>query len=360
MRVIDVAVTIVEVPQRAPLAPYRSHLRSSSTTQSAIVRVDTDAGLTGWGELNTNFLPDISARRMEHEGCSWLIGRDPQNIVRFHLECPFESRLKSGIELALWDICGKAAGLPVAVLLGGILRERIEVAACMGIQPYERAKEMAVWYVEQGFGTLKTKAGSDMQEDFHMVRGIRDSVGDKLKLRIDPNRAYSPEQALRLARRLEPFDLEYFEQPIPAEPLTDATWLRRQTHVPIALNESVIGPASVLEILEADAAAFILPDTHIAGGILPCVTIGRICEAAGIPCIMHCGHDLGPKTAAMLHVAAACSAYSLANDTTYYGLEDDVITERFVIERGTIRVPTRPGLGIEGDPERLTRYKVDC
>lgn len=360
MRVTAVDVTVVEVPQCAPLSPYRSHLRSSSTTQSAIVRVDTDAGITGWGEHNTNFLPDISARRMEHLARSWLIGRDPQNITRYHQECPFESRLKSSIELALWDICGKASSLPVAVLLGGILRARVEVAACMGIQSYERAKDMAAWYVESGFGTLKMKAGSDMQEDFDMVRGIRDAVGSKLKLRVDPNRAYSPQQALELARRLEPFDLEYFEQPISAEPLTDATWLRSQTRVPIALNESVIGPASVLDILRVDAAAFLLPDTHTAGGILPCVTIGRICEAAGIPCIMHCGHDLGPKTAAMLHVAAACPAYSLANDTTYYGLEDDIITERFSIERGTIEVPKRPGLGIECDPERIARYKVDC
>src|SRR5262245_58916951 len=360
MRVTMVTVMVVEVPQRAPLAPYRSHLRASSTTQSAIIRVDTDAGITGWGEHNINFLPNISARRMEQDAGAWLIGRDPQNIARFHRECPFESRLKLGIELALWDICGKAVGLPVAVLLGGVLRQRVEVAACMGIQSYERAKEMATWYVEQGFSTLKTKAGSDMHEDLEMVRGVRDAVGDRLKLRIDPNRAYSPQQALELASQLEPYNLQYFEQPISAEPLTDATWLRRQTRTPIALNESVIGPASVLEILQADAAAFILPDTHIAGGILPCVTIGRICEAAGIPCIMHCGHDLGPKTAAMLHVAAACPAYSLANDTTYYGLEDDIITERFQIERGTIAVPGQPGLGIECDSERLTRYKVDC
>ncbi|MBW8884801.1 MAG: mandelate racemase/muconate lactonizing enzyme family protein, partial [Planctomycetia bacterium] len=279
-------VTVVEVPQLPPLAPYRSHIRSSSTTQSAIVCVETDEGITGWGEHNVNFLPDISARRME-QAAQWAIGRDPQNLARFHVECPLESRLKSGIELALWDICGKAIGLPVAALLGGILRHRVEVAACMGIQSYERAKEMAAWYVEQGFGTLKTKAGADMREDLEMVRGIRDAVGDKLKLRIDPNRAYSPQQALELARQLEQYDLQYLEQPIPAEPLNDATWLRRQTCTPIALNESVIGPASVLEILQADAAAFILPDTHIAGGILPCVTIGRICEAAGIPCIMH-------------------------------------------------------------------------
>jgi L-alanine-DL-glutamate epimerase-like enolase superfamily enzyme len=359
MRVTGVAVTVVEVPQTAPLAPYRSHLRSSSKTQSAITRVETDEGITGWGEHNINFLPDLSGRRMT-KVAQWLVGREAQNIARFHEECPLETRLKSGLELALWDIRGKAAGLPVAKLLGGILRERVEVAACMGIQSYERAKEMAAWYIEQGFGTLKTKAGTDMREDLEMVRGVRDAVGDRLKLRIDPNRAYTLQQALELARQLEQYDLEYFEQPIAAEPLSDAAWLRRQTRVPIALNESVVGPASVIEILRADAAAFILPDTHIAGGIWPCVAIGQICHAAGIPCIMHCGHDLGPKTAAMLHVAAACPAYSLANDTTYYGLEDDIIKERLTIERGTMAVPQTPGLGVEGDPERIARYKVEC
>jgi len=360
MRVTNVLVTIVEVPQTAPLAPYRSHVRSSSTTQSAIVQVDTDAGLTGWGEHNVNFLPNLSARRMQREAGDWLIGRDPQNLAAFHRDCPLETRLKSGVELALWDIFGKAAGLPVAGLLGGVIRPRVEVAACMGIQSYERSRELAHWYVEMGFRALKTKAGADMTEDVEMVRGIRDAVGDKLKLRIDPNRAYSPEKAAELCRRLEQYDLEYLEQPIPAEPLSDATWLRHQTRVPIALNESVVGPSSVLAIIRADAAAFILPDTHIAGGIQPCVEIGHLCEAAGLPCIMHCGHDLGPKTAAMVHVAAACPAYSMANDTTYFGLVEDIITEPFQIKSGTIAVPDKPGLGIEVDLEKLRKYRVDC
>ena len=360
MRVNGVTVTIVEVPQTAPLAPYRSHLRSSSTTQSGIVRVATDEGLIGWGEYNVNFLPNLSGRRAEQQAQDWLIGRDPRNIAAFHRDCPLETRLKSGIELALWDILGKASGRSVAELLGGVIRPRVAVAACMGIQTYERAGEFARWYVEMGFSTLKTKAGADMHEDLEMVRGIRDAVGDRLKLRIDPNRAYSPAQAAELCRQLEPYQLEYLEQPIPAEPLSDATRLRQQTCVPIALNESVTDPASVMAILRADAAGFILPDTHIAGGILPCVKIGHVCEAAGVPCIMHCGHDLGPKTAAMLHVAAACPAYSLANDTTYYGLEDDVITEPFQIQSGTIAVPTKPGLGIEVDPDKLRKYRVDC
>src|SRR6266576_3597991 len=108
VRVTNVSINVVEVPQLPPLAPYRSHLRASSTTRSAIVRVDTDEEITGWGEHNINFLPDISARRMERQARAWLIGFDPQNINRFHCECPFESRLKSSVELALWDICGKA------------------------------------------------------------------------------------------------------------------------------------------------------------------------------------------------------------------------------------------------------------
>ncbi len=359
MRVSNVDVTVVEVPQVAPIAPYRSHVRSSSATTSAIVRVETDDGLTGWGEHNVNFLDGLSSDQMQTQAREWLLGKDPQNIVAFHRDCPLETRLKSGIELALWDICGKALGVPVAALLGGVVRQRVEVAACMGIQSYERAGEIASYYVEKGFGSLKTKAGSNIDEDVEMVRGVRDAVGGKLKLRIDPNRAYSPEQAAVLAKRLEPYDLEYLEQPIPADPLSDAKWLRSQSSVPIALNESVTDPASVLAILRADAAEFILPDTHIAGGILPCVTIGRICQAAGVPCIMHCGHDLGPKTAAMVHVAAAGEAYSLANDTTYYGLEDDVLVERLKIHDGSIAVSDKPGLGIECDPERIAKYRIE-
>lgn len=360
MKVTSVSVHVVEIPQIAPIAPYRSHVRSTSTTTSAIVCVHTDEGITGWGECNINFLPDNSARRMTAAAAEWLPGRDPLNIAEFHHTCPLETRLKSGIELALWDIRGKAAQMSVAELLGGVLRPRIEVAACMGIQNYSRAGEIATWCVEQGFSTLKTKAGADMDEDVEMVRGIRDAVGDRLHLRIDPNRAYSLEEAIQLCRRLEPFNLQYIEQPIPATPLAEARKLREATSVPVALNESVTDPASVLDILRHDAAEFILPDTHIAGGIQPCAAIGELCSAAGIPCIMHCGHDLGPKTAAMLHVAAACPAYSLGNDCTYYGLEDDVLTHPFPIADGSIAVPTSPGLGIEVDLSKLKQYSIDC
>ena len=359
MRIVRVQVTIVEIPQVWPIAPYRSHIRTSSTTRSAIVRVETDTGLVGWGEHNVNFLPGISARRQEAEASAWLVGRDPLNIIAYHRECPLETRLKSGVEMALWDLRGKAAGMPLAELLGGVVRPEVELAACMGIQSYERAGELARWYVAQGYTTLKAKAGADMEEDLEMVRGVREAVGNRIRLRIDPNRAYTPEQSAELARRLELYELEYLEQPLPAEPLPDAVWLRGQSRTPLALNESVTDAASAWEILKLDAAAFLLPDTPQAGGIWPCVQIGQLCEAAGVPAIMHCGHDLGPKTAAMLHVAASQPAYSLANDSTYYGLEDDVLTERLPILRGRMAMPAGPGLGVEVDPERLRRYSVE-
>ena len=360
MRVTQVQIAVVDVPQTSVVAPYRSRMRTSSSTRSGIAIVETDQGLAGCGEFNVNFLDGISARRMQRDAGEWLVGRDPLNINAFHSDCPLEARLKSGIEMALWDICGKQADQPLAVLLGGILRPEVDVAACMGIASYERAGEIAAYYVEQGFTALKTKAGADMREDLEMVRGIRDAVGDKLQLRIDPNCGYTREQSAELAQRLEEYELEYLEQPLPDAPLSDAAWLRTQTKTPIALNESVTKPASVIEIIKQDAADYILPDTHIAGGIQPCVDVGRICAAAGLPCIMHCGHDLGPKTAAMVHIAAAGSAYSLANDCTYYGLQDDVITKRLEINRGRIRVPDAPGLGVTIDPEKLERYRVDC
>jgi L-alanine-DL-glutamate epimerase-like enolase superfamily enzyme len=357
MLVQSADVWIVEIPQTQPLAPYRSHVRSSSTTKSGIVRLRTDAGLDGWGEFNLNFLPGLDVNRLNADA-QWIVGRDPLAITQFHLECPLENRLKSGIELATWDLAGKAANQPVAMLLGGIIRSEIELAACMGIQSYERAKELASYYVERGFTTLKTKAGSDADEDYEMARGVYDAVGDKLHLRLDPNRAYSPQQAADLAQRLEPFNLQYFEQPIPADPLSEAHWLRQQTTTPIALNESVVEPDSVHEILCADAASHLLPDTHIAGGIWPCVKIGVLCEAAGIPAIMHCGHDLGLKTAAMVQVAAACPAYSLANDSSYYGLERDITVEPLPIDNGRIKVPKAAGLGVEGDLKLLEKYAV--
>jgi L-alanine-DL-glutamate epimerase-like enolase superfamily enzyme len=191
-----------------------------------------------------------------------------------------------------------------------------------------------------------------------MVRAIRDAVGDRLNLRIDPNTGYTPEVCLQLARDLEPYDLEYFEQPMPETLIDESARIRRQTRTPLALNESVTTLAVVRRLLESDAADYLLPDTYQCGGIRAVRLIADVAASANVPCIVHCAHDLGPKTAAMLHLAASTANFPLANDCTYYGLEDDVLVEPFVIKGGKLRVPDAPGLGIDVSLDKVRRYQL--
>ncbi|MGE3809779.1 MAG: mandelate racemase/muconate lactonizing enzyme family protein, partial [Gemmataceae bacterium] len=288
----------------------------------------------------------------------YVLGRDPFDIETVYAQNALGSYLTSGIEMAMWDIVGKATKQPLYKLLGGAVRKKIELAACMGIRPYDEAKAIAIQYAEMGFTTMKTKAGRKPEEDLEMVRGIRDGVGDRLELRIDPNQGYLPEVAFPLAKDLEKYNLQYFEQPMPMGLIADAARLRKQTVTPIALNESVTTPEIVLQILKLDAAAVLLPDTYQCAGLLGVKKVAVLAEAAGIPCVFHCAHDLGIKTAAMLHVVASCPAFSLANDCTYYGLEDDILVTKHVIQRGYMAVPEEPGLGVQVDEKKVEKYKV--
>src|SRR5262249_10800945 len=199
----------------------------------------------------------------------------------------------------------------------------------------------------------------DAQEDLEMVRSIRDGAGDRLKLRIDPNMGYSPEVAGQLARDLEKYHLEYLEQPMHSTLLAESARLRKRTSTPLALNESVTTTEVVFQILQLNAADVLLPDTYQCGGILAVKKQAALCEAAGVPCVFHCAHDLGLKTAAMLHVVASTPAFTLANDCTYYGLDDDIITPLHRVERGFMDVPEGPGLGVMVDEAKLKKYRVD-
>jgi L-alanine-DL-glutamate epimerase-like enolase superfamily enzyme len=288
-----------------------------------------------------------------------LAGWDPFDVERLYLESRIDDVfLLSGVEMAFWDLMGKATRQPLYKLLGGAVRSKeVELAACMGIQPHDRAGELARLYLEMGFSTLKTKAGRDAQEDLEMVRGVRDAVGDQLKLRIDANMGYNPQDAMDLAKDLEPYTLEYFEQPVPQYELAAAAEIRARTTTPVGLNESVTTLDVVLEIIGHGAADVLLPDTYQCGGILAVKKVAALAAAAGIPCVMHCAHDLGPKTAAMLHIVVSSPIFTLANDCTYYGLVDDITVTPFRVDRGRMRVPEGAGLGIDIDSAKLERFR---
>jgi L-alanine-DL-glutamate epimerase-like enolase superfamily enzyme len=358
MKITQLHALLVRIPQKPPIAPYQSRYRASSEKEALLVRLETDTGLVGWGETPVDWIGHSFTGAPEDQLRRQAVGRDPFDLEAWYAENTLGGHLASGVEMAMWDLIGHAVGQPLYKLLGGALRKRIELAACMGIRPYEEAKVIARGYLEQGFTTLKTKAGRRAEEDLDMVRGIRDGVGEKLKLRIDPNQGYAPEVAFPLARDLEKYHLEYFEQPMPQGLIADAARLRRRTTTPIALNESVTTPEVVLQILQLHAADVVLPDTYQCFGILGVKKVAALAEAAGVPCVFHCAHDLGLKTAAMLHVVASSPGFTLANDCTYYGLEDDIITPLHRIDRGHMDVPEGPGLGVVVDEKKVAKYRV--
>lgn len=359
MKISQLHAMRVSIPQKPPIAPYQSRYRATSAKEALLIRLETDTGLVGWGETPDDWLTKTYEGTPEDLLRKQAVGRDPFDIEGWYAENKLGSTfLASGVEMALWDLIGKATGQPLYRLLGGAVRKKIELAACMGIRPYAEAKEIARGYLEQGFTTLKTKAGRRAEEDLEMVRGIRDGVGDKLKLRIDPNQGYAPEVAFPLARDLEKYNLEYFEQPMPQAYIGESALLRRHTTTPIALNESVTTAQVSLQILQLHAADVLLPDTYQCGGILAVKKVATLCEAANVPCVFHCAHDLGLKTAAMLHVVASTPNFPLANDCTYYGLVDDILSPLHSIERGHMPVPEAPGLGVTVDEKKVAKYRI--
>lgn len=359
MRITSVDTFLVEIPQRYPIAPYQSRYRATRATQSLLVRLGTDAGRYGWGECPQRYLGAQLTGEEAHELRPRLMGRDATDWAALYADAGLDGTyVQSAVEMAMWDLLGQQCGQPLYRLLGGLYRERIELAACMGIRPPHEAADIARQYVQQGFTTLKTKAGRALEEDLAQVRAIRDAVGDRLQLRIDPNTGYSPEVCLELARALEPYELQYLEQPMAADRIADSARIRKLTRTPLALNESVTTLSAVREILHQQAADVLLPDTHQCGGIWAVKVVAEMAASAGVPCVMHCSHDLGPKTAAMLHLAACTPNFSLANDCTYYGLVDDILTQPLSIESGHMAVPRQPGLGIKVDLRKVQHYQV--
>lgn len=362
MKIVSVDAFAIDVPQIHPAFPYQSRYIATDSTGALLIRLVTDSGLTGWGEapqllafhnqqpLTANVVDNLRPQ---------LLGKDAGAIDAMYEDWDLGGfRIQSAVEMAMWDILGKACNQPLYRLLGGPVRDRVELAACMGIQGPYIAGQIAKSYVDAGFSTMKTKAGRDPEEDLEMVRGIRDAVGDSLKLRIDPNTGYSPEVCEQLAKDLEPYGLEYFEQPMPDENMADSARIRKLTTTPLALNESVTTLAHVRKILELDAAEFLLPDTQQCGGIRAVKLIVDVAASAGVKCIFHCSHDFGLKTAAMLHVAASSPNMPMANDCTYYALESDILAKPHQIENGSMAVPQQPGLGVDVDVSLVRKYLV--
>jgi L-alanine-DL-glutamate epimerase-like enolase superfamily enzyme len=343
----------------------RTALGPHAVSEHTIVFVDTDAGITGLGEVSSVFRRRGRMLQVDLDLAlaPAMIGEDPRRIA--HLVRKLDAALdgseeaKAGIEMALWDIKGKALGVPVYELLGGMVRDRIPLSYSIPFgEPAEMA-DLAARRVAAGHRTIKVKVGSeDGARDIEAVRLVRAAVGPGVRVRVDGNMGWtSAKQAIALIRAMEPFGLELVEQPLPAHDLAGMAEVRRAIAVPLMADESVRTPLTAMQVIKAGAADVANVYVTEAGGILNAARIFAICEAAGMPCMIGSMPEFGIGTAAQIHLGLAMTNLGPDSDTcgVLYHAED-LLTRQLRVHDGFAHAPAGPGLGVEIDMAVLERW----
>ena len=332
------------------------------------LKIHTDEGLVGLGEPIVEGRALTVAQAVAEIEPS-LIGQDPTRVMHiwqslykhaFYRGGPVLTSALSGIEHALWDIAGKAAGLPIYKMLGGPLRDRIRVYGHIPGNTLEERVAGAKASVAKGFTALKTgprgprparvvETMAYVEEVVEGFAAIRDAVGKHIDIAIDFHGAVSPQTAGLLIKALEPYQPLFIEEPVQCQNVDVMAELARKTHIPIATGERIFTKWGFREILEKGAASILQPDISHAGGIFEARLIAGMAEAYYAAIAPHC--PLGPiSLAAGLQVDASIPNF-LAQEQVSLG--EGYLKEPFVVKDGHIDLPTGPGLGIELDEEAM-------
>ncbi|MBA4491690.1 galactonate dehydratase [Paracoccus sp. S1E-3] len=338
------------------------------------LKIETDEGVSGWGE------PVIEGRALTveaavHEMSDYLIGQDPRRIEDhwqvmyrggFYRGGPILMSAIAGIDQALWDIKGRALGVPVHELLGGQCRDRIKVYSWIGGDRPAEVAQGAKDVVERGFTALKMNGTEELQiVDSHdkidaaveRVAMVREAVGPNIGIAVDFHGRVHRPMARALVKELEPYRLMFIEEPVLSENTEALRDIASLSSTPIALGERLFSRWDFKSVLEQAVVDILQPDLSHAGGITECRKIASMAEAYDVAIAPHC--PLGPiALAACLQLdAVSYNAfiqeqslgihYNASNDLLDYAQNKDV----FRYENGMVDIPSGPGLGVDVDEE---------
>lgn len=344
------------------------------------VEVETDEGLTGWGEAYTQVDRDVAIARVVEDLGAYLVGRDPLQIKHFTAITLDDFAVRraslelwcalSGLEIALWDIAGQAAGQPVYNLLGGPCRERFRVYAngwYSGARTPEAHARKAEAVVQAGFTALKFDPfpgpyrshppEADVALGMDIVAAVREAVGAGVDILIEAHRRFAPGPARRIAERLAPYAPYWFEEPCPAENLPGLAEVRRHTSLPLVTGEALYGKAAFRPAFELGAADVINPDVANTGGILELKEIAAMAEAYQVAVSPHNFNSTGVATAATLHAAAVMPNFLITEYfVPFQAISREIVPDVPVPENGLLPLPRGPGLGVTVDREALARH----
>jgi len=365
---------------------FTSDIGTWKACHAAIAVVETDEGITGYGEA-AGKSPLTMKSIIEHDLKPLLVGEDPTRVTYLWERMHNGTRLNlslfygrsqpephapgefmcamSGVDVALWDIAGKALGVPVHRLLGGTVRNRIRAYASGGHGTVDTIGDLLLSYVEKGFKACKMRVGGMdhprmLAGSVARVKAAREAVGPDVQIMLDAHGSTGVTDAIKLARALEGFDIAWYEEPVIYHNFQGMAEVRRATSVPVATGECLYGRFSFRDLGLARAADIWQPDVSRTGGITEMLRIAHLASAMEF--------QLAPHTwgsaliwAATLQLAAALPNYLIYEfGQTYNPLLHDLVNLQVKIERdGCVEIPQKPGLGIEIIPDAEKQFPFD-
>jgi glucarate dehydratase len=364
MKITGLKSTVVAVPT---IWPAKSEVSASHYRLAVLVEVFTDEGLVGLGEA-PNPVGVEATKTIIDSIEPILVGEDPTNVEILkkklyahynltHLHIHAACWAINGIDMALWDIMGKACQKPLYQIWGGAFRKKIKFYGDVRRASPDEVAAQASTLAEEGFKTIYMKVGFNEEEDIACVRAIREAIGPKLKVRVDANQSWSAGEAVRIIRRLSEYDLEFVDQPILMYNVDALARVRATVDVPIASHESSWTMYEAMNVLKREAADVIHVDPRFDAGFMGARLTAGMAEAAGVPVVMHSFTELGVAQCAYMHLIASVPNFTLANQSGYRHLTDDVIKGGLMtFKDGCLDLPEGPGIGVELDQEKVETY----
>lgn len=338
-----------------------------AVSRYVLIEIETDGGLSGWGEATVVPLWSGETRggalaSIREYFTPILIGRDPNDLDALLGEMDAAVLdnwfTKAGIEMALLDLLGKQKGKPIHAMLGGTSDiSRIPIKFSIGLREPEDAANIAAQKIREGFTALKMKVGPDPEKDLLRVQLVREAVGPKVHLNVDVNGGWSVEESLREIPRYERFNLKYVEQPTPRWDIDGLAKVRIGSPLPIMADEAVFSVWQAEEVIAKRAANLIsiYPGKH--GGILKAQRIAKLAGDAGVACHIGSNLEWDIATAAMCQLAAAAPNVQVSKfpvdilGPLYYTVRPEHKPVRFA--DGHVDMPVGPGLGLEIDRRQI-------
>jgi muconate cycloisomerase len=372
MKITKAEVILTKVPTKRP---HKMTIGTTTTQDGVFLRLTTDDGVSGWGEaphmVGTSFAGETQlsvALQLRERLLPAVLGKDPMDIEARQLDMdrvlPRNPRAKSAVNIALYDVVGKALGVPAHRLLGGLVRDRVPLSWSIGSMPPGEGADEAKVMAEKGFGILKLKVGArerdQVQDDVEMAKHVRAAVGPKVRIRADANQGFDVPTAIRITRGMEEHGLESMEQPVAAADLEGMAEVRRAVTCYVMADEGANTPQDVYNVARYRAADLISIYINNGGGITAAKKMAIVCEATGLRGYMG-GALEGPIAArACLHVAASSPSVSYGCEMVGpFLLTEDLGTEPIGFEGGALLVPTGPGLGGELDLAKAKRFEIE-